>query len=99
MVLLGLRVEFNTIDLNTLLSHLNLAVGIKSAALNWLPKDRSSSVNIGEFSTFIAHLKSGIPPGSILGPLLFSLYMPPLSSIFRKFDIHFTFLQRKCKNI
>ncbi|KAL2104366.1 hypothetical protein ACEWY4_001234 [Coilia grayii] len=61
-------------------------------ALNWFTSylsDRSFSVRIGSSSSKSAPIKCGIPRGSILGPLLFSLYMLPLGSIFEKYGIQY----------
>ncbi len=41
-------------------------------------------MNIGDFVSSTASLMSGIPQGSILAPMLFSIYMLPLGTIFKK---------------
>ncbi len=67
-------------------------VGIKGSALKWFKSyfsNRSFRVNIGEYSSGVASLSCGVPQGSILAPILFSLYMLPLGSIFRKHGLSF----------
>ncbi len=64
--------------------------GFQENALKWFQSylyNRSFSVNIVEFMSGAVPLTCGVPQGSILAPILFSLYMLPLGSIFKKHDI------------
>lgn len=92
LVLLDLTAAFDTVNHSILLSRLKQSVGITGIALKWFESyltDRSFSVHIGNCSSSVAPLSCGVPQGSILGPMLFSLYMLPLGSIFKKHNISF----------
>uniref|UniRef100_A0A8C4T619 Reverse transcriptase domain-containing protein n=1 Tax=Erpetoichthys calabaricus TaxID=27687 RepID=A0A8C4T619_ERPCA len=90
LVLLDLTAAFDTIHHSILLSHLEHCVGIRGTALAWFKSyltQRTFSVRLDEFRSSSASLSCGVPQGSILGPLLFSLYLLPLGSILRKHKI------------
>lgn len=92
LILLDLTAAFDTVDHTILLSRLERCVGIKGSALEWFKSylaDRSFCMQLGQFSSSVAPLTFRVPQGSVLGPLLFSLYMLPLRSIFRKHGIPF----------
>ena len=84
MVLLDLSAAFDTIDHSTLLSCLRNWFGVGGCVLKWFTSyltDRYQSIKIGSTLSDVCKLLFGVPQGSVLGPLLFSLYTTPLSLI------------------
>ena len=92
LILLDLSAAFDTIDHHILLQRLEHLVGIRGAALRWFESylsDRSQFVNTNDTCSLREKVRYGVPQGSVLGPILFTLYMLPLGKIIRKHSIHF----------
>ena len=100
LVLLDLTAAFDTVDHATLLSRLENCVGVRGTALKWFESylsGRSFSVRLGDSSSSSAPLHCGVPQGSILGPILFALYLLPLREIFRKHGMSYHFYADDCQ--
>ncbi len=92
LVLLELSAAFNTIDHNILLNRLENFVGISGSELAWFKlylSDRHQFVAVNEEVSYRSQVQNGVPQGSVLGPLLFTLYMLPLENIIRKHGVSF----------
>ena len=83
---------FDTLDHNVLIHRL-FAIGIKCIALNWFTSyitNRSSSVRINTHSSLSRSIIHDVPQGSVLGPLLFNIYLLLMFDIFTDYsDISF----------
>ncbi len=91
-MLLDLSAAFDTIDHNILLNRLENSVGISGSALAWFKSylsDRHQFVTVNEEVSYRSEVQNGVPQGSVLGPLLFPLYMLPLENIIRKQGVSF----------
>ena len=89
--MLDMSSAFDTVDHSILTQRLK-SLGIKGTVLNWFISylsERSQYVRIGNFTSGKTTMKYGVPQGSVGGPLLFSLYMQPISKIFHKHCISY----------
>ena len=84
LTLLDLSAAFDTIDHTILLDRLNGYYGISELALGWFKSylsGRTHSVKVGSTLSHPLALQYGVPQGSVLSPILFSLNTNPISSI------------------
>ncbi len=91
-LLLDLSAAFDTIDHNILLNRLENSVGISGGELARFKSylsDRHQFVAVNEEVSYRSEVQYGVLQGSVLGPLLFTLYMLPLGNIIRKHGVSF----------
>ena len=85
LVLLDLSAAFDTIDHNILLGYLKSWFGLGGTALRWFAsylRNRCQAIKIGSTLSELSNLVYGVPQGSVLGPLRFSLYKHHLVKLF-----------------
>lgn len=90
---LDLSSAFDTLDIITLLRRLRYSFGISGPALNWVSSylvRRSQSVRVGQQRSSSTDCQYGVPQGSVLGPLLFTLYVAPIANVVNSFGVGHT---------
>uniref|UniRef100_A0A3B1JSL1 Reverse transcriptase domain-containing protein n=1 Tax=Astyanax mexicanus TaxID=7994 RepID=A0A3B1JSL1_ASTMX len=91
LLLLDLSAAFDTINHSILLSRL-CELGIVGTALDWFSSyltDRKQFISLAGYSSHTSVIKHGVPQGSVLGPLLFIIYILPLGPLLRHFNLDF----------
>ena len=86
LVLLDLSAAFDTVDHNVLLSRLHSKFGISGTALEWFRSylnGRSQRVMVQGNLSQSLNLDFGVPQGSCLGPLLFTIYASKLFDVIK----------------
>ena len=91
LMLLEFSCAFDIIKHGILSQRLKLRFGINGRAFRWIESylsRRTHSVVIGNERSSRHTISQGVPQGSVLGPILFTLYTSPLENVIDTHTIH-----------
>ena len=91
-VMLDLSSAFDAIDHEHLLTLLHDEYGVRETALSWFRtylEGRTHCVQIDSKTSATIPLQRGVPQGSVLGPVMFTLYTRPMQRIFKRQGIKY----------
>ena len=84
LALLDFSSTFDTIDHPILVHRLHTDFGFTDAVLQWFSSyltDRTHCISLSNQCSAFAPVHSCVPQGSVLGPMLFAMYIKPLTAI------------------
>ena len=87
LVLLDLSAAFDTVEHSVSLSRLSTSFVIRGTALEWFVSylsERSQRVSLSGKCSESLQVNQGVPQGSCLGPLLFTLYASKLFEVVKR---------------
>jgi len=91
LIQLDLSAAFDTIDQDTLLRRLEHTFGLSGSVIRWAQSyisGRSQFVRVGDDQSAITTCEYGVAQGSVLGPLLYTLYVAPTASVIASFNVN-----------
>jgi len=89
-IFLDLKKAFDTLDTNILIEKLKV-YGISGPYNNLIKSyltNRQNTAKIGNIYSKFTYIKYGVPQGSVLGPLLFNIYINDIKYLARNFEIN-----------
>ena len=92
LVLLDLSAASDTINPDGVINTLEQHIGVKGVALSWFRNylnKRNQRIRIGMTVSKPATLSSGVPQGSVLGPVLFTTYTIPIAAICKRHGVKY----------
>jgi hypothetical protein len=92
LILLDLSAAFDTVNHEILLRRLENVFGIRDLALKWFKSylaNRTFFVSVEGSQSSHHSFDCGVPQGSVLGPILFLLYISPIADIIRSHGLDF----------
>ncbi len=100
LVLLDLSAAFHTIDHEILLKRLSRRRSFLGTVLKWFQsylKEGTQTVSDGSSHSKYETFKYGVPQGSVLGPILFSIYNSHIREIIEKHNICYHLYADDCQ--
>ena len=94
LVLLDLSAAFDTVDHQILLTRLKCRYGVRGTALAWMRSylsNRLQYVRVANDCSSKHKLACGVPQGSVLGPILCSMYTAPIADVIKRHGMRFHF--------
>ena len=91
LICLDMSAAFDTVDHQSLLKELHHRFGIGGAPLMWFESylsSRNFRVSVGDSFSEMVNLICGVPQGSLLGPVLFLLYIEELQDIVSRYGLN-----------
>ena len=83
LALLDFSSPFDTIDHSILVHRLHTDFGFTDTVLQWFSSyltDHTHYISLNNHYSAFAPVHSGVPQGSVLSPILFTMYIKPLSA-------------------